>query len=162
MFEHWYQLYKCPENNYSVLLKMNWWTIRQNMQSRFLPVCFSSSLPASAQKCLCSAGYALSWVIHRIQSEIIFRVNPNLYTEWFGTVVLGSVSGLSFGHKKLPPPKKKLISCGNGNQKIWPYRLFTWMHGWRTVNQNPRAPILSFRLFRISSEKKPSSRFWVA
>ena len=28
--------------------------------------------------------YALSRIIHRIQSEIIFHVNPNLYMEWLG------------------------------------------------------------------------------
>ncbi len=34
----------------------------------------------------CIAGYALSRVIHRIQSEIIFHGNPNLYMELLGTV----------------------------------------------------------------------------
>ncbi len=35
---------------------------------------------------LCIDGYALLRVIHRIQTEIIFRENPNLYLEWLGMV----------------------------------------------------------------------------
>jgi hypothetical protein len=34
----------------------------------------------------CIAGYALSQVIHRIQSKIIFHENTNLYIEWLGTI----------------------------------------------------------------------------
>jgi hypothetical protein len=42
--------------------------------------------------------------IHRIQSEIIFMYNLNLYTAWFGTVDRQYISGLSFGPEKTPPP----------------------------------------------------------
>ncbi len=33
------------------------------------------------------AEYDLSWVVHSIQSEIIFHENPNLYREWLGTAI---------------------------------------------------------------------------
>ncbi len=56
---------------------------------------------------ICIYGYALSRVIHRIQSEIIFRVNPNLYTAW-----------LSFGPENPPPPL--LLAIFGNIQNCWP------------------------------------------
>jgi hypothetical protein len=67
----------------------------------------------------CITGYALSRVIHHIQSEIYFHVNPNRYTAWLGpndsqcpAYLLNPEphpQPLSVGN--LPPPQE-LVKCG--------------------------------------------------
>ncbi len=52
----------------------------------------------------CIARYALSRVIHRIQSEIYFG-NPDWYLKWLGTVTGRPLS------KELPSPNKGSQSC---------------------------------------------------
>ncbi len=62
-----------------------------------------------------------------------------------------SVSFLSFGPENPPPPSifwgtppPNLIGYRNDDQKIWPYGLPTWPHGWKMDQRYPRASILSF------------------
>ncbi len=79
-----------------------------------------------------------------------------------------SVSSLSFG-SETPPPPPSLVWCGNGDQTIWPYRLFTWPGRRRTGKRYLRASNLSFIIFSNSSGKQPSGRlclgpgirFWI-
>jgi hypothetical protein len=53
----------------------------------FVSLCMGTSThqPACYLNSYCIAGYALSSVIHRIQSEIYFG-NPDGYMEWLGTI----------------------------------------------------------------------------
>ena len=45
-------------------------------------------------------------VIHRIQSEIIFHLNPNLYTAWLGTVYHPAYL---WNLRTPPPPETNLL-----------------------------------------------------
>jgi hypothetical protein len=57
----------------------------------------------------CIAGYALSQVIHRIQSKIIFHENTNLYMEWLGTIDCQYRAYL-VDLRTPPPPFKELCA----------------------------------------------------
>ncbi len=61
----------------------------------------------------CITVYALSWVIHRIQSEIYFG-NPDWYTKWLGMVDRWCPAY----HSEAPPLLWHVIGCGNGDQMI--------------------------------------------
>jgi hypothetical protein len=66
--------------------------------------------------CICIAGYALLRVIHHFQSKIIFHLNPNLYTEWLGTVDRQYLAYLSDLNPRPPPTP----SVGNN----WGYAVY--------------------------------------
>jgi hypothetical protein len=93
----------------------------------------------------CISEYALSRVSHRIQSKMIFHVNPNLCTAWLGTV--DRHIRLIFWTWELYPLTPN------------PSSLSTWPVGQRTVKRYSRVSILSFRIFSNCSEKQPSGRF---
>ncbi len=76
----------------------------------------------------CITGYALSRVIHHIQSEIYFHVKPNSYTAWLDSIDSQYPAYLSdpephphpLSVGNLPPPQE-LVKCGIkiGDQHWW-------------------------------------------
>ncbi len=115
--------------------------------------------PLLVYRRICSfAGY------HGIQSEILFHGHPNLYTAWLDAVDCQYPAYIS--DLRTPPPlllaipsPRTLVWRRNGYLTIWPYRLSSWSHGWRTVKRYPRVFILGFRFLSNCSEKQMSDRF---
>ncbi len=95
----------------------------------------------------CIAGYALSRVIHRIQSEKLCIWTP-LTGIW--NVLLTVSIWLSIQTWEPPPHfcgnplplARGTWGYGNGDPTIWQYRLSTWPPGQRMVTQYPRISII--------------------
>ncbi len=84
--------------------------------------------------------------IHRIHSEIIFHVNPNLYTAWLGTVDRQYPAyrlDLRTHHPTLslaaPPPPTPRPHSSLGKVKEWWSDNLTGLCGRRTIKPYPRA-----------------------
>ncbi len=95
------------------------YTLGRICSSRFKGRLVQDTLDMVCTQCL-NAKYALSWVIHRIQSETLFR-NPDCYVKW-----LGAIDCLRAWKKTLPPS----LFCDRGwIYSRWPYRLSTCWPG---------------------------------